>query len=236
MSLQTIQKRNWVVTYGSSKGYITFQMFRDEGSLDVDEVHSTSDGSMVFTYFHLKKRSRENGITKFMDKINQLHGIVQTEVFGYDSIGSQSQDGSLMGHIAFRMIFEHFKSGNPAFVACTDGRPGVERGSLLMQLDGLSRIKDVLSKRAKLLVPALDNIYDEFQKTKKDLEDEITKSDLLAEERSILLQRVDGLKRRISSLEIDLELEKSGRRMDRVVRDACHSIGVFPPVAPVDAQ
>ena len=46
------QKANWVVTYGASSGYITFQMFKNEGSLDVDELHSTSDGSIVYTYFH----------------------------------------------------------------------------------------------------------------------------------------------------------------------------------------
>ena len=154
----SIAKKNWVVTYGSSRGYITFQMFRDEGSLDVDEVHSTSDGSLVFTYFHLKKRMRENAITKFMDKIKHIHGIIQNEVFGYDTIGSHGLDATLMDHIAFKMIFEHFKSGNPAFVSCTDGVHGVFRG-LLMQTVGLARIKGVLSKRNKALIPVLEALF-----------------------------------------------------------------------------
>ena len=68
------RKANWVVTYGASSGYITFQMFKNEGSLDVDELHSTSDGSIVYTYFHLSpgKRSGKHAVVECLKKLNEL--------------------------------------------------------------------------------------------------------------------------------------------------------------------
>jgi hypothetical protein len=108
----SIAKVNWVVSYGSSKGYITFRMFQDEGTLDVDEVHSTSDGTMVYTYFHLKLRLRRRAVMQCMSRLNEVHGIILSEVFGYDSIGSHARDGSLMEHIAFRMEHIAFRISN----------------------------------------------------------------------------------------------------------------------------
>ena len=54
---------NWVFTYGASKGYMSYQMFKDEGSLDVDEVHSTSDGTIVYRYIHLNSQSSKCVVT-----------------------------------------------------------------------------------------------------------------------------------------------------------------------------
>ncbi len=54
---------NWVFTYGASKGYISYQLVKDEGSLDVDEVHSTSDGTIVYRYIHLNSQSSKCVVT-----------------------------------------------------------------------------------------------------------------------------------------------------------------------------
>ncbi len=203
---------NWVVTYGSAKGYITFKMFQTEGTLDVDEVHSTSDGCMIYTYFHLKRRMRENLIMECMDNMKKKHGIILSEVFGYDALDSQGQDRSLMEHIAMRMLLEHMQSGNPSFLSCTDGLPGVKRG-LLMHYDGVSRIRHILSKRAKVLVPVLDEISEKLQTKTEKLEEEITRSDLLLEERAGLLMRIESLQRKNHSLASNMELLKKGREV-----------------------
>ena len=133
-------------------------MFKDEASLDVDEVHSTSDGSIVYTYIHLKARASKRAVMECMQKLNGMHGIILSKVFGYNSVGGDNHHGKLTGHIAFQMIYQHMKSGDPAFLSCTDGVPGVSRG-LLMKTDGLARIKEVLSKRAKALVPVLEALF-----------------------------------------------------------------------------
>jgi hypothetical protein len=205
-------KVNWVVTYGSAKGYITFEMFQIEGRLDVDEVHSTSDGCMIYTYFHLKTRMRECHIMKCMENMKKSHGIILSEVFGYDAVDSHSRNKSLMEHIAMRMLLGHMQSGNPSFISCTDGLPGVKRG-LLMHYDGISKIRIVLTKRARTLVPALDEISEKLQTTTGKLEEEITRSDLLLEERAILLMRIESLQRKNHSLASNMELLKKGREM-----------------------
>ena len=196
------QKANWVVTYGASSGYITFQMFKNEGSLDVDELHSTSDGSIVYTYFHLSpgKRSGKHAVVECMKKLNELHGFILSGVFGYDSVGShdQSEEGmKLTEHIAFRMVYEHWKENNPAFVSCTDGLPGVKRG-LLMQFDGFSKIKTVLSKRGKNLVSFLDEIEKDLHQTKRKLDQETSRADLLEAERAVMATRIERLKEGLS--------------------------------------
>ena len=175
---------------------MTFQMLRDDGSLDVDEVHSTSDGSLMYTYIHLKKRTSRYAVMECMKRLNEMHGIILSEVFGYDSVGSHDQSGGgmpLTEHIAFRMVYEHMKANNPAFVSCTDGLPGVERG-LLMQFDGFAKIKDVLSHRGKKLLPFLDCIEKELQKTKRQLDEETSRADLLEEERAVMATRIGRLK------------------------------------------
>ena len=163
------KRKNWVMTYGASSGYIDFKMFNDEGSLDVDEVHSTSDGAFVYTYFHLKTSVRQSTIKKFMGKMNHAHGFVLSDVFGYDSVDGGVRGKSLTEHIVIQMLFEHMKEKNPAFVACTNGMPGVSKG-ILMECNDFSRIREVISKRAKLLVPVLDIIEGQYNDIKKKYE------------------------------------------------------------------
>ena len=199
------QKVNWVLTYGASGGYILFHMFNEEGSLNPDEVHSTSDGSIVYTYFHLQRKCSKSTVMKFMDKMHKEHGIVLSEIFGYDSVGStdQADSGLLTNHIAFRMIYEHMKANKPAFISCTDGIPGVSRG-LLMQYDGFSRIGDVLSSRNKKLVPFLENIEMELKHSKRKLDQETWHTELLREEvaaQSMKIERLEQcLKKRNAEL------------------------------------
>ena len=206
------KRKNWVMTYGASSGYIDFKMFRDEGSLDVDEVHSTSDGAFVYTYFHLKISVRQPVIKKFMEKMNQAHGFVLSDVFGYDSVDGRYRGKSLTEHIVIRMLFEHMKEKNPAFVACTDGMPGVSRG-ILMECDEFSRIREVLSKRAKLLVPVIDKIEEQYNSIKKKYEVSGEQVDLLKEEREDLLMRNEALKHKNRILTQNYDCLKRGLDM-----------------------
>ena len=169
-------------------------MFNDEGSLDPDEVHSTSDGTFVYTYIHLQNRTSKFAIVKCMDKMHKSHGIVLSEIFGYDSVGSTDQvdDTLLTNHIAFRMIYEHMKTSNPAFISCTDGITGVSRG-MLLQNDGFSRIREVVSSRNKKLVPFLDNIEFELKQSKRKLDQETCQTEILREENVVKSMRIERL-------------------------------------------
>ena len=170
-------------------------MFNEEGSLNPDEVHSTSDGSIVYTYIHVQKKCSKSAVMKFMDRMHKEHGIVMSEIFGYESVGSTDQDdddGLLTNHIAFRMIYEHMKADNPAFISCTDGNPGVSRG-LLLYYDGFSGIREVISSRKKKLVPFLDNIELELKQSKRKLHQETCQNELLREEVAAQSMKIERL-------------------------------------------
>jgi archaellum component FlaC len=217
------KRKNWVMTYGASSGYINFEMFRDEGSLEVDEVHSTSDGALVYTYFHLKTPVRQTTIKKFTNEMNKAHGFVLSDVFGYESVDGSTRGKPLTDHIAIQMLFKHMKDKNPAFVACTDGMPGVSRG-ILMECDELSRIREVLSKRAKLLVPVIDKFEQRYNDTKKKYEASSEQVDLLKEEIEDLKMRNEALRRKNRTLAQNYDGLKRGLDMiDRVID------GNFPP-------
>jgi hypothetical protein len=223
------KKVNWVFTYGSSKGYISFQMFKDEGTFNVDECHSTSDGPLVYTYIHLLNKCSKKMAVACMARMGELYGIVLSEIYGYDAIGSgenHPEGAPLTEHIAFRMVYEHMKSKNPAFVSCTDGVPGVSRG-LLIHFDGFAKIRELLTERGKRLLPFLDNIEKELKQAKKTMEQETSRADYLATERAILLMHVEDLKKKNSELHhknIDLEVklivDASDRETDQMIKAA----------------
>jgi hypothetical protein len=219
------RKVNWVFTYGASKGYLLYQMFKDEGSLDVDECHSTSDGSIIYTYIHLQNRCSKFNVMKCMARMNEQHGFILSEIFGYDSVGCNDQTGGeiLTEHIAFRMIYEHMKANNAAFISCTDGTNGVKRG-LLMQYDGFARIKDVVATRRKRLLPFLENIEKELNQTKRRLDEEITRADMLAEERAHLQKENEELRRQNVDLEVKLIVDGYKQSNAQLLQEALASL------------
>lgn len=129
-----LMKTTWILTYGASGPYITPQMLRELGKIEVDECHSTKDRVMSFTYIHLTKRVRQSSIEKFMKKAKESHGIVQNSIYGYESvacISRQDNDIPIEEHVGFQMLLRHYVAKNPAFVPWTDGEPVLKRGRIL---------------------------------------------------------------------------------------------------------
>ena len=201
-------------------------MFKHEGSLDVDEVHSTSDGSIVYTYIHLRVRSSRFTVMKCMEHMNECHGFILSEIFGYDSVGSDDQVGGvpLTEHIAYRMICEHMKSNNAAFKSCTDGVTGVKRG-ILLQFDGFAGIRGLVSQRSKRLLPFLDNMENELNTTKRQLDEEANRTHLLMEENAQLKNENEELRHRNIDLEVKIIVGEHQREIDHMVQTALASFG-----------
>ena len=135
-SLKTV----WMLTYCPPGKYITVDMLQTHGIM-ADECHSTADRVMNYTYIHLIKKVRQTGIEAFLKKIKDLHGIIQSEIFGYDSVSSDSCDSdkiTIHDHIVFKMLYNHCKERNPLFQACTDGEPVLKRGNLFAALDSVT--------------------------------------------------------------------------------------------------
>jgi len=127
-------KATWILTYGASGPYIAPQMLLELGQIKADECHSTKDRVMNFTYIHLTQRVRQSSIEKFMKKAKESHGIVQKDIFGYDSVACISRQGNVTAieeHVGFQMLLGHYIAKNPAFMPWTDGEPLLKRGRIL---------------------------------------------------------------------------------------------------------
>jgi hypothetical protein len=83
-------------------------MLRDCG-LEVDECYTATWRESKYTLFHLqrKDRLRRSGMDKIMQQIHYSFNIVTTEIFGFDSVSSNSKsDGELVDHPGFRIMIE----------------------------------------------------------------------------------------------------------------------------------
>jgi hypothetical protein len=148
-------KSMWIITYGASSPYINPSMLRDLGKLEADECHSTKERVMAFTYLHLTKRVRQSTIENFMKRAHDEHGIVQNEIFGYDSIAGNTKQGSgsrIEEHIGFKMLVRHYLSNNAAFQPCTDGEPVLKRGNILKAAEIDPSKPAVLERKSKAQV------------------------------------------------------------------------------------
>ena len=130
---QDSQKRVWMMTYCPPGTYITAEMLAKH-ELDADEVHSTSDRVMNYTYVHLRRKVRKATVAAFLNAVRQTHGIIQSEVFGYDALASDVRSGDerhrLQDHIVFSMLVKHCTEQKPTFKPWTAGEHELLRGPL----------------------------------------------------------------------------------------------------------
>ena len=128
------KKRNWAITYGTGKHRITAAMLK-EWRLIADECHSTNERVNTYTYFHLKRPVRETTIDKFLDGVREAYGIIPTEIFAYDTVGSISRNGEFSEHVVMKMLAIAMRERKSEFVPWTDGKAEVTRGLLKKMMD-----------------------------------------------------------------------------------------------------
>jgi len=169
------QKRVWILTYCPATRYITMEMLKTQGII-ADECHSTNDGVVNYTYLHLEKRCRIPAMQKFFTAVRIQHGIMQKEIFGYESIGVNSKDGGsvkIQNHIAFEMLLAHARESNPSFSPCTDGEPVLKRGQLFLALQNTGnkdvkleyKTKNQVIQYAKMLEEKVKELESKLQTT-----------------------------------------------------------------------
>ena len=140
---------SWIITHGISGGFLGYDLFKAEPALSsIDECHYTCDAAIVYTYLHFRMPVTPQAIHSFMARMNSERHIILFEIFGYDSIASESVETELVDHVGFKILLEHYVTGNPSFKACTSGVSGVTRG-LLWQHDFGSRLKECANNRSK---------------------------------------------------------------------------------------
>jgi hypothetical protein len=82
-------------------------MLRDCG-LEVDECYTATWRESKYTLFHLQRqhRLRQSGMDKIMQQIHCRFNIVTTEIFGFDSVSSNSKSDQLIDHPGFKIMIE----------------------------------------------------------------------------------------------------------------------------------
>lgn len=90
--MDTATKQLWLVTYGSSGQSINQEMLSQHG-LDADECHTAKWRESKYTLVHFVKgcRVHRKRLQDAMGALKDSHGIILTEVFGFDSLACNSQ-------------------------------------------------------------------------------------------------------------------------------------------------
>jgi BMFP domain-containing protein YqiC len=195
-------KRVWMLTYCPAGTYITFEMLKQHG-LVADECHSTADQVMNYTFIHLTRRVRQTGIQAFLETVNQSHGIVLNEIFGYDPIssGSRAEDGpKIQDHVVFRMLLSHCKAQHQSFRPCTDGKPELTRGHLFNALDVVSTGTGCLELMTKKqLVAYATSLENDLKKARQ----QEVEASLREAEANSLISSLDVMTRESSTLRLE---------------------------------
>lgn len=135
-SRQEAQRRVWMLTYCPPGTYITAEMLLQHG-IKADEVHSTADRVMNYTYVHLTKKVRRTTMEAFLRAARVSHGLIQSEVFGYDALASEARGGErIQEHVVFKMLVKHCMDKEASFRPWTDGQSALLRGPLFQAVSG----------------------------------------------------------------------------------------------------
>jgi len=208
------QKVIWIITHGASGPRITVDMLRELGKIEADECHSTKDRVMIYTYIHLIKRVRQTSIEKFMEKAHKMYGIVQNEIYGYESIAGNTRTGNdlpIEQHVGFQMLVRHYLTENTAFIPCTDGESIIKRGLILKATEIDPDKPPVLENQSKARIitytRTLEVKVEQAKKQEKEMRSLFTTYTRVSDERSNLRVENAMLKRKIQELEQRLAIQ-----------------------------
>jgi hypothetical protein len=108
-------KQLWLITYGSSSESITHEMLKGCG-LKIEECYTATWRESKYTLIRMNQahRLRRTGMQKVMDQLLKKHRVIETEIFGFDSVSSNSKADhtSLEDHPGYKLMVQKANS-NP---------------------------------------------------------------------------------------------------------------------------
>jgi hypothetical protein len=109
-------KVSFFLTFQLSSPRLTSEMMISIG-FNVNEIVSTCDNALTFTYIHLQRKARKDELHRAMRKLTSTHGVSGSNIFGYDSIDSNSLGSSELidDHPGFKTLVQHQAQGNSNF-------------------------------------------------------------------------------------------------------------------------
>ena len=209
--------RSWIVTCTNNGVFLTYDVMVS-GKFDIDECHYTSDTAVVYTYFHFRNTVTKKQITAFMERMKSEQNVSLFEVFGYESISLMHSGMDPSEHIGFKMLLDHYRTGNDRFVSCTDGSPGITRG-VFWNRGSIARLKDALGETHKRLRPFVEELEKELMESRnKDSTIELLQAQVTSRESRIINLR--GTVKELQDYEFVCHvLRHRLKEMDKSVRD-----------------
>jgi hypothetical protein len=99
-------------------------MLERDGKLVPEECYTTQGRDFKYTLIKLSRthRPRLSAVEKFLKVAHDKYNIIKNEIFGYDSVASNTKDGSkIEEHPGFMLMTEHMNNGNEMFECWMDG-------------------------------------------------------------------------------------------------------------------
>lgn len=102
-------KQSWLITYGSGCKSIDHEMLSTFG-LYANECYTATWRESKYTLFHLPRQHavRHTGVARAMVRMKDVHGILGTEIFGFEVLAcnSKSKNESIEQHPGFKIMVE----------------------------------------------------------------------------------------------------------------------------------
>ena len=114
------QEQTWLITYGAGCKSIDHEILSAMG-LEADECYSVTWRESKYSLIHLPKgnRKRRSNIIKVMQRMKDEHGIIGTDIFGYDCIACNTAHTKefLEDHPGFRQMVTTLNTNTAALEA-----------------------------------------------------------------------------------------------------------------------
>ena len=114
----------------------------DSINFGVDEIVTTCDAALTYTYVHLRRKARAEELGRGIAMLSSTYGVVGSLVFGYDVVSSSSALACelIEDHPGFRILVQHEELGKSTFHRWTaGGYSGVNCGYNLLKAKLLAR-------------------------------------------------------------------------------------------------
>ena len=112
MDMKAYQRRTWLITYGASSISITHTIC-SQFDMDIDECYTLTQRDLKYTLIHLTKKQALKSIQTLLKKAESSYGIVQSHIFGYESIAGN--DSNLKDHPGMQLMIDHMNKKDVNF-------------------------------------------------------------------------------------------------------------------------
>jgi hypothetical protein len=110
--------QTWLITYGASGPVITYTMLENDCRLVPEECYTVIGRDFKYTLIKLSRsnRARVSAMEKVLDIIQEKHGIIKNQIFGFDSVAINTRGGDQVeDHPGFKLMVQEMNNESEIF-------------------------------------------------------------------------------------------------------------------------